>query len=122
MSDKRYQQYNSSDMPLPYSDMSNSSPQPPSNYPVHVVGGRTQLLMMPSAPCKNTTEILKNSQQLINLHYDHLKDDQNHQNMKKLGLLSGSKQAIDNGVTTITETLLGGGTMTNPNIRLSEKE
>jgi hypothetical protein len=42
--------------------------------------------------------------------------------MKKQGMMSGSKQAIENGITTTTEKLLGGGTMTNPSIRLSEKE
>jgi hypothetical protein len=42
--------------------------------------------------------------------------------MKKLGMLSGSKQAIENGITTTTEKILGGGTKTNPNIRLSMKE
>lgn len=42
--------------------------------------------------------------------------------MRKLGMLSGSKQAIENGITTTTEKLLGGGTMTNPSMRLSDKE
>lgn len=37
-------------------------------------------------------------------------------------MLSGSKQAIENGITTTTEKILGGGTKTNPNIRLSMKE
>ena len=36
---------------------------------------------------------------------------------------SGSKQAIDNGITTKTENMLGGTTsMTNPQIRLSKHE
>lgn len=48
--------------------------------------------------------------------------DRNMVAMKKLGMLSGSKQAIENGITTTTEKLLGGGTKTNPNIRLSAKE
>lgn len=43
--------------------------------------------------------------------------------MKKLGMKSGSKQAIDNGITTKTENMLGGTTsMTNPQIRLSKIE
>jgi hypothetical protein len=67
-------------------------------------------------------EILKNSNQVVNLHYDHLRDDSQVQNMRKLGMLSGSKQAIENGITTTTEKLLGGGTMTNPATRLSDKE
>lgn len=71
---------------------------------------------------KNTTEILEASDQIINLDYDHLTIDRNMVAMKKLGMLSGSKQAIENGITTTTEKLLGGGTKTNPNIRLSAKE
>lgn len=68
---------------------------------------------------RNTTEIISMSDQVINLDYDHLTNDRNVAVMKKLGMLSGSKQAIENGITTTTEKLLGGGTKTNPNIRLS---
>jgi hypothetical protein len=71
---------------------------------------------------RNTTEIISMSDQVINLDYDHLTNDRNVAAMKKLGMLSGSKQAIENGITTTTEKLLGGGTKTNPNIRLSQKE
>jgi hypothetical protein len=69
-----------------------------------------------------TTQILKTSSKVIKLSYDHLKDDANVQQMLKLGMMSGSKQAIEQGITTTTELLLGGGKMTNPNIRLSNKE
>ena len=62
------------------------------------------------------------SDQVINLDFDHLTQDRQVAAMKKLGMLSGSKQAIENGITTTTEKLLGGGTKTNPNIRLSQKE
>ena len=37
-------------------------------------------------------------------------------------MLSGSKQAYDNGITTQTEKILCSGNQTNPNIRLSTKE
>ena len=42
--------------------------------------------------------------------------------MKKLGLLSGSKHAIENGVTTTTEQVLGGGGKSNPRMLLNNKE
>ena len=42
--------------------------------------------------------------------------------MRKLGLLSGSKHAIENGVTTQTENILGGGGKSNPRMQLSYKE
>jgi hypothetical protein len=48
--------------------------------------------------------------------------DHNNQTMKKLGLLSGTKHAIEAGITTQTETLLGGGAKTNPHLRLNNKE
>lgn len=62
------------------------------------------------------------SKQLINLKYDHLKGDQAMHIMKKQGMLSGSKQAYENGITTQTEKILCSGNQTNPNIRLSAKE
>jgi hypothetical protein len=41
-------------------------------------------------------------------------------NLKKLGIISGSKQAIDNGITTQTENILSGYTsISNPMVRLS---
>jgi hypothetical protein len=42
--------------------------------------------------------------------------------MRKLGLLSGSKHAIENGVTTQTEKIIGGGGKSNPRMQLSYKE
>ena len=42
--------------------------------------------------------------------------------MRKLGLLSGSKHAIENGVATQTENILGGGGKSNPRMQLSQKE
>lgn len=42
--------------------------------------------------------------------------------MKKLGLLSGTKHAIEAGITTQTERLLDGGAKTNPGLRLNYKE
>lgn len=80
------------------------------------------LVWSPTMHVKNTTEILEQSDQIINLDFDHLTQDRNITAMKKLGMLSGSKQAIENGITTTTEKLLGGGNITNPNIRLSTKE
>jgi len=70
----------------------------------------------------NVTQILCQSNQVVNLKYDHLKGDAILVNMKKLGMLSGSKQAYENGITTQTEKILGSGNQTNPNIRLSAKE
>jgi hypothetical protein len=40
---------------------------------------------------------------LINLKYDHLQGEQTLQNMKRMGMLSGSTQAIEQGITTKTE-------------------
>ena len=71
---------------------------------------------------KNVSEILRDSTQLVNLKFNHLMVDQNNQTMKKLGLLSGTKHAIEAGITTQTETLLGGGAKTNPHLRLNNKE
>ena len=64
------------------------------------------------------------SRQIINLKYDHLRPEKTAiDTMKKLGMKSGSKQAIENGITTKTENMLGGTTsMTNPLIRLSAIE
>ncbi len=52
---------------------------------------------------KGTIELLANSEMLINLKYDHLQGEQTLQNMKKMGMLSGSTQAIEQGITTKTE-------------------
>ena len=71
---------------------------------------------------KNVSEILRDSTQLVNLKFNHLMVDHNNQTMKKLGLLSGTKHAIEAGITTQTETLLGGGAKTNPHLRLNNKE
>ena len=59
---------------------------------------------------------------MVNLKFNHLMVDHNNQTMKKLGLLSGTKHAIEAGITTQTETLLGGGAKTNPHLRLNNKE
>ena len=80
------------------------------------------LTWSPTMHDRNVTKMLSMSDQVVNLDYDHLTNDRNVAAMKKLGMLSGSKQAIENGITTTTEKLLGGGTKTNPNIRLSQKE
>jgi hypothetical protein len=69
---------------------------------------------------KNVTEILSQSNQLVNLSYNHLQPQNDH--MKKLGLLSGTKHAIEAGITTQTERLLDGGAKTNPGLRLNYKE
>jgi hypothetical protein len=71
---------------------------------------------------KGTIELLANSEMLINLKYDHLQGEQTLQNMKKMGMLSGSTQAIEQGITTKTEQILCGGKKTNPQLRLTEKE
>ena len=68
------------------------------------------------------TQMLKNSKQVINLKFDHLKGDQSLNNMRKQGLFSGSKQAYEHGITTQTEKLLGSGNQTNPTIRLTNRE
>jgi len=59
---------------------------------------------------------------MVCLNKDHLFPDQNFNNARKLGLLSGTKPAIEQGITTQVETLLGTGAMTNNNVRLSTKE
>jgi len=56
----------------------------------------------------------------VNLSYNHLQAQNDH--MKKLGLLSGTKHAIEAGITTQTERLLDGGAKTNPGLRLNYKE
>ena len=42
--------------------------------------------------------------------------------MKKLGMMSGSKEAQQNGITTQTEKIICGGAKTNPGTRLTTKE
>ena len=73
---------------------------------------------------RNVTELLSSSNQIVDLRYDHLRPENTAvETMKKLGMMSGSKQAIDNGITTQTENMLGGfASKTNPAIRLTTKE
>lgn len=42
--------------------------------------------------------------------------------MKKLGIVTGTQAARDNGITTVSEKVLGSGSATNPNLRLTQKE
>lgn len=83
-------------------------------------GRRSIFKTSPEHP--NVTQLLAGSKQVINLKYDHINGDQAITNMKKQGMLSGSKQAYENGITTQTEKILCSGNQTNPNIRLSAKE
>ena len=47
------------------------------------------------------TELLEKSDQVLDLRYDHLRPENIAlQTMKKLGMTSGSKQAVENGITT----------------------
>lgn len=46
------------------------------------------------------SDILRHSTQLVSLKYDHMSPDKCMQNARKLGLLSGTKQAIAQGITT----------------------
>ena len=68
------------------------------------------------------SEILKHSTQVVSLKYDHLSPGKAMENARKLGLLSGTKQAIAQGITTKTEIVLGTGAKTNPDMRLNYKE
>ena len=65
---------------------------------------------------------MANSNQFLNLNFDHLQAEQAGEKMKKLGLLSGSKNAIENGVTTQTEKVVGGGGKSNPRMQLTQRE
>lgn len=41
---------------------------------------------------------------------------------RKFGLLSGSKEAQNHGITTQTETIISAGQKTKPDMRLTRKE
>jgi len=69
------------------------------------------------------TDLLAGSDQVLDLRYDHLRAENTAlETMKKLGMMSGSKQAVENGITTVTENMLGGASKTNPTVRLTAKE
>ena len=72
---------------------------------------------------RNVQSLLQYSGQVNNLKFDHLRrGDTKDENMKKLGIVTGTQAARDNGITTVSEKVLGSGSATNPNLRLTQKE